>query len=524
MPKARASNVILGLILVLAGLVQLPELKFLLPDFVIEDEMIAVQGFYQMSSLEFKGAALFKYPGLITLAPALIIYPAGLAANIRTLIHLQTFADFKTLLAHPALSEAGIFYLARLSSLLAGLLAVYLFFVLFRGRFGPRPALLGSLLLAASPAWLFSSSVFKNDSFLLCGLLLTLIASFRMLEQGRAQDYALGGLGLGLCLAAKLHFFALAPLICARLLRPGSRPQKRMLLTLALGLLVFFLLSPFQFLHPLKTSYGLALEMAIQARVHPLLKASSLLWYQRPLLFQLLCVFPLAFGIIAYLIALPGFPLLRKSLDKNGFLLFLSYPLAFFFGFSLISKLGYPHLYLPLAPFFAAAAGLALDRMLRGKILLKVAAAVLLLAAVLSNVLGFRDFNRAQSSIVYQGLDYARRATPRGENAAAFFPYRPLAGSSYQIYFSFTPQFMLTREWLAHHHPRQILVHQTAYLAYLDNPEIQSPDREGFFWLRQGKAGYRLEREWRAQSNFTAIYGRLFPDLANLSVGFYRRQ
>ena len=147
--------------------------------------------------------------------------------------------------------------------------------------------------------------------------------------------------------------------------------------------------------------------------------------------------------------------------------------------------------------------------------------AVLVAASLLFNLLAFQDLNNAQSRIISASFE---QAAPHSKNkTAAFFPYRPLAGSKYQQDFAFFPQFLLTEQWLKQNHPKKILVHQTFFLAYLNHPEIESRAGSGFEALRQGQAGYRLEREWDAQLKWAKFYQYLFPDLKNLSVGLYQR-
>ena len=146
---------------------------------------------------------------------------------------------------------------------------------------------------------------------------------------------------------------------------------------------------------------------------------------------------------------------------------------------------------------------------------------VLVGASLLFNLLAFRDLNNAQSRIISASLE---QAAPHSKNkSAAFFPYRPLAGSKYQQDFAFFPQFLLTEQWLKQNHPEKILVHQTFFLAYSNHPEIESRAGLGFEALRQGRAGYRLKKEWDAGLNWAKLYQYLFPDLKNLSVGLYQR-
>jgi len=530
MSKDRVSVLSLGLILLFASLLHLPALKFLLPDFAIEDEMIVLQGFHQMLSGDFQSLAFYKYPGLIMLILALLIYPANLLYNFKTIIHLKTFADFKFLLLHPTLSEQSIIYLARFSSLIAGILALWIFFHIFRNQIRARASLIATLILAFSPAFLFSTSVFKNDGFLLLSLLILLNASFHILEKAKKRDYIIASFAIALCLSAKFHLFSLVPLIYAHFLHYKELSlrkiifHKHILLSLALSLILFFIFSPFQFLHPIQTASSIALELAIQSRGNALLKASSQAWYHLPILFQLLCAFPLAFGIISYLTSLAGLKFLPATLGKQHFKLFISYPLFFFITWAIISRLGFPHLYLTLTPFFAISSGIFLDRLISKKLIQQIISATLLICSVLFNLVCIRELSLAQSSIVYQSLDSCKNLLPKTEMIFAFFPYRPLAGSDYLLYFQFQPQFQLTNNWLSKNQPSKILIHQTNYLSYLDNPELESQSSKTFFELSQGKLGYRKIKEWQAHLKYAQVYQYLFPDLEYFSVALYQKE
>jgi hypothetical protein len=279
------------------------------------------------------------------------------------------------------------------------------------------------------------------------------------------------------------------------------------------------ILSPFHFLHPLEAFKAIAMEIAFQSHSIALFKARSNLWRQAPVLFQLLCVFPWAMGILGYLAALAGIAFGRKSLGSKGFWLFLSYPIGFLLGFGFLSRLGYVHLYLPLTAFLAGFAGILIDRLLSGKGFSRVLAGMLMLAAISLQSLGFVNLNRGQSDIVFQSLEEAERLGAK--EVVVFFPYRPLAGSQYAAKFTFLPQFVLTPNWLSHYQPTYLLVHQTYYAAYLNHPEIESAEADGFAELRDGKAGYRLRKDWKARLGLASVDQYFLPDLKDLSIGLY---
>ena len=469
---------LMGLVLLFGIVTIIPYLNSLLPDFAVEDEMVALQGFYGLVHHEYTGFAFLKYPGLLFIVLALALYPAYLVYNFRTLIHLKTFWDMKFFLSHPRLPDASAIYLGRVESLIAGLAAAWILFVIFRKRIGDRASLFAGLFMVASPAWMFSCSILKNDTLLLLGLMVLLYAGFGIMERGKNRDYLLAGFALGLCLAAKLHIFALVPLLAGHWLRSGAGNRfktfsKQLAYSLAVALAVFFILSPFQLLHPARTLHAALVEMAFQSRALPLFKARDV-WYQAPILFQLLCVFPFAMGILAYLLFLAGLAGTGRYLERKELVLFISYPAVFFIGWAAISRLGYPHLYLPLVPFFSIPAGIAVDQLLAKKFFFRAAGILLALVSVLLNIFSIRDLNRAQNEALLTSLDQARELK-KGDKIAAFLPYRPIFGNRYENDFNFLPQFALSLGWLEKNHPRQVLVHQTYYLSCLAHPEITSP-------------------------------------------------
>jgi len=488
--------------------------------------MVALDGFYGLMGLDFSGFAFYKYPGLLFLVLGLALYPAYLVYNLKTLVHLQTLADLKYFLGHPSVPESSAIFVGRVESLAFGLAAVWVFFMIFRKRLGERAGLVGALFLVSSPGWLFSCSLVKNDSLLLLALMVVVYACYGVLERGWRKDYMLAGLGLGLCLALKLHIFALAPLLFAHWLRNGSAGRARKILakdlglSLGLALLIFFIFSPLQFIHPARAFEAMILEMAIQSRALPLFRAGRS-WWHWPVIFQLLCVFPLAMGIFGYLSTIFGASRAQKYLPGKSLVLFISYPAIFFLGWALVSRLGYPHLYLPLVPFFAALAGMGIDWLLSGKWHLKVMAAALVLLSALFNIICVRELNQAQTSIVVDSLE-AAGSLGVSEKIPAFFPYRPLAGSNYHLNFEFLPQFLLTEKWLKKNHPAMVLVHQSYYLSYRNHPEMSSAARAGFDDLLEGRTGWRLEKEWKAELRWGGIYAYFFPDLKNFSAALYR--
>jgi hypothetical protein len=122
--------------------------------------------------------------------------------------------------AHPR----ELYLLARVISALLGTLAVWLLYLLGARLFGRAVGLLAAALEAVAFLPVFYSHLALNDAPTLAPLTLSLLGTAGVLRKGRAIDYLLAGVGLGLAAATKYTAgVAVLPLIAVFALRLRTR-------------------------------------------------------------------------------------------------------------------------------------------------------------------------------------------------------------------------------------------------------------------------------------------------------------
>jgi hypothetical protein len=115
-----------------------------------------------------------------------------------------------------ASDPAAVFALARVCAALLGTLAVWLLYVAGARLFDRGVALLAAALEAVAFLPVLYSHLALNDVPTLAPLTLALVGTAGVLRKGRARDYAIAGIGLGLGCATKYTAgIALLPLLAA---------------------------------------------------------------------------------------------------------------------------------------------------------------------------------------------------------------------------------------------------------------------------------------------------------------------
>lgn len=510
---------------------------YLLPAFCVEDEAWAVDGALHMLRGLTLNPGTHKYPGLIFALGATVYAGLYLAENFLALFHFESGASFIWHLGRYNFGFEREIIAGRLLSAVTGLFALVLFFRLVRREYGTTRAAAALFLTAAAPAFLFATGVFKNDPLLIAGVMLVLLAARRLLDRGRSGDYALGGLALGFCLAAKYHLPAVVPLLLAHRLRyPNdgffrSFAHPRWLLIPAAGFIGFFLLSPMTFWDFSGAVRQAGLEWALQNNLNPLLHRSPEYWWHAPGLFVILAVLPLALGIPLWAMAGAGFIVTRPwrpAPVSASRIVFWSYPVAFLLFMAASSKLAFPHLFAPAAPFASLLAAGFLEPWLNSPSGIRRAAAVLALSAcVLYNLVLFHGTARAEERVLLDSAAYAETIAVPGEVTLAFVPYRP--NPEHRGPVKYLPQFLLSSQTVTVFRPDRILVHHAFYNAYSDNPELLEGSPAAamaldYLKLRSGRAGFRETDRFTAAVPTGSWYVGLLPDLAGVYASLYERE
>jgi hypothetical protein len=115
-----------------------------------------------------------------------------------------------------ATNPTAVFTLARVCAALLGTLAVWLLYIAAARLFDRGVALLAAALEAVAFLPVFYAHLALNDVPTLAPLTLSLLGTAGVLRKGRARDYAIAGVGLGLGCATKYTAgIALLPLLAA---------------------------------------------------------------------------------------------------------------------------------------------------------------------------------------------------------------------------------------------------------------------------------------------------------------------
>ena len=501
----------------------------LLPEFSVEDESWVREGALRMVKEGSLYPGTHKYPQPIFTATAAAYYAYYLGVNVKALPHFESWESFSHHRKNFQFPFATTIMLGRAMVAVIAALALWLFYVFARREFGALTSLTAMLFLATCPAYLFSTGMLKNDALLLIGIVLVLFASVRVFERGELVDYLLAGAAVGLCLAAKYHVPAVLPVLVAHGLRDRetgfsrSFQGKRWLIIFPAAIAVFFILSPFTFIDLRNSIEGVGTELLLQNRLNPLFRRSTENWWQAPVLFQFTSVFPLALGIPLYLVSLGGF-LWKTGIRDRRKLVIWSYPAGFVGFMILTSELGLPHLYVPAVPFFCLFAAYLFRPWMNSSGLRRGAAVVVVGAIAAYNLVLFHSFLSIEEHVAKGPAIHMMETHEEGMSDLALVPYRPNPDIEWKM--EFAPQFVLSQKFLENKDPDRILLHETIYHAYLDNPRLRDDPAAGrtvllYLRMKSGETGYKEADLWKSVALKNSVYSSLMPDLRGIRAAIF---
>lgn len=184
-------------------------------------------------------------------------YMVGAALGISYLFGIISIASREFLISH--LAEADKLYIiARLVTVFAGVLNVYLIYLIGKKLFNKNTGLLAALLMAILPAHVIGSHYAKADVPVCLWITLTLYFSVMILTKGDLKFYIFSGLFLAIAVATKpnggVAIFAILTAHIFRIIRNSSKNffcnlfSKNIFLTFVVFLISFSLVNPFYFL------------------------------------------------------------------------------------------------------------------------------------------------------------------------------------------------------------------------------------------------------------------------------------
>jgi hypothetical protein len=188
-----------------------------------------------------------------------------------------------------ATNPTAVFTLARVCAALLGTLAVWLLYLAGARLFDRGVALLAAALEAVAFLPVFYAHLALNDVPTLAPLTLSLLGTAGVLRKGRARDYLLAGVGLGLGCATKYTAgVVLLPLLAAAAAKYLETPSagRRVVVGLALAgaaaLVSFLVADPYSVLDLHAFEQGLAHQSSLSAEAQGKLGApreSGLVYY-----------------------------------------------------------------------------------------------------------------------------------------------------------------------------------------------------------------------------------------------------
>jgi hypothetical protein len=155
-----------------------------------------------------------------------------------------------------ALHPQEVYTLARIAAAVLGVVALWLLYATGARLFGRAVGLLAAAIEAVAFLPVFYAHLALNDVPTLAPLTLSLLGTAGVVRKGRARDYLIAGLGLGLACASKYTAgIVLVPLVIAVIARylDGDAPTKRrdvvgLVLAGATALAAFVLANPYAIL------------------------------------------------------------------------------------------------------------------------------------------------------------------------------------------------------------------------------------------------------------------------------------
>jgi len=352
--SARAPQLALALVLILAVVLQLWGVCFDLPFIYHPDEPVAINKAVVMLQNGDLNPRFFHwgtaYFYLVAGAQMLYFLGGVVVGQFHSRLDLSVVQGFGMGMGYIRLP--GEVFVARLVSIILGIGTVWLVYLVGRRLYHPRAGILGAALLAVSAVYVDQSHFAVPDASMVFFAFLSVFFAVRWLEGGRRRDSAWAGFWGGLAAATKYNAASLIffTLVTVHLLRYGRQAwRKPDILWAGGGAVAGFLLgAPSAIFATTEFVEGLTFSMRHYAAGHAGMEGEPLLWYMRFLSSQ---------GLLP-LLALGGmvWGFFRRS--RAGMLLsvvFLAY-------FALISTytVRNARTILPLFPLMAALAGVAL--------------------------------------------------------------------------------------------------------------------------------------------------------------------
>lgn len=265
------SYILLGLILVVAGVLRLAQLDWGLPtpgvnrNSLNEDEWRMLESVMEIDV--FKGQLV---PGQLVYATANIYLFSVVASVLDRLGVIEYQHDVNYYLGNPQRLRE-LYLLGRYLTVGYSLAAIAVLFLLGRAMYKPSTGLAAAALFAVIPAHVIEAHYFKNNVPLMFWCVVLGWCTYSLYRNPTRRNHILAGLALGCATATQYNgIFFLGPLLWARLSRVRNwrrwwlvLADKRVLVLYSTAFGAFMLLSPFSLL--MKEQQGRSVEDIFKA-------------------------------------------------------------------------------------------------------------------------------------------------------------------------------------------------------------------------------------------------------------------
>ncbi len=346
----------LALIILAAIALRFWGISFGLPSLNDPDEPLFVVSSLTMIVGKTLNPGWFGHPGTTTLY-ALAIVDMMIVAAAMLSGKFANLADFTTYIySDPSILFVG----GRIFMALCGIATIILTYGVARRLLNARVGLVAAAILAFMPLHVGFSQIIRTDMQAAMFMLLAILSTIRIARDGRWQDYALTGVIIGFAVATKWPsaMIIVAP-IAVGLIKAHENPNERgvclrnIIMMGAVSIIALFIISPYLLIEYQKVIHNLLGEFQGH---HVGATGGGFFENMARYIFGTLRE---TFGTLGIIIAAVGLCLCVRMGRLHVAMLIL--PAAAFFIFISLQTLIWDRWLVPLLPFFALFAAVAID-------------------------------------------------------------------------------------------------------------------------------------------------------------------
>jgi 4-amino-4-deoxy-L-arabinose transferase-like glycosyltransferase len=347
----------LCLIILIALALRLWGISFGLPSLNDPDEPLFVVSSLTMIVGKTLNPGWFGHPGTTTIY-ALAIIDLLIVATAMLSGKFSNLAEFTTYIySDPSILFVG----GRIFMVVCGIATIILTYALARRMLNERIGLIAAAILTFMPLHVGFSQIIRTDMQAAMFMLLALLSTLRIARDGRWQDYALTGVIIGFAVATKWPsaMIIIAP-ITVGLIRAREKPEalwasfRNIIMMGAVSVIALFVISPYLLIDYQEVIHNLLGEFQGH---HVGATGGSFIENTASYIFGTLRE---TFGILGIIISALGMFLCARMGRLQIAILIL--PAAAFFIFISLQTLIWDRWLVPLLPFVALFAAIAVDR------------------------------------------------------------------------------------------------------------------------------------------------------------------